>query len=415
MPPKAAAKQAKAQDKAKQSAKLKNVDDKTFGLKNKNKSTKVQQFVEQVQKSATANPAGGRKTPAEDKKAKKKAEEERQKELNELFAQAIKQPKVPMGVDPKSILCEYFRAGQCTKGFKCKFSHDKNIERKTQKIDIFSDKREAGQEEGMDDWDQEKLESVVNQKHGAEKGASNRTDIICKFFLDAVEKKLYGWFWQCPNGKDCKYRHALPPGYVLKSQMKELLEAEAENAVPIEDEIEQERAKVDAKTPITEQVFLQWREKQKTKRAQKAEEAEAERKRRGNLTGREIFAEEGFTAEDDMGATDDYAREMDEDEAFARERAKADAEAARRRAESEASGASVGNHVHEEQPGPSGENGLSEPGPSGENGTHVSAADRHVFLDDDDDDDDDDDLGDDDDDEELEGLEASLSAAAKVS
>jgi len=27
-------------------------------------------------------------------------------------------------------------------------------------------------------------------------------------------------FWQCPNGKECKYRHALPPGYVLKSQMK---------------------------------------------------------------------------------------------------------------------------------------------------------------------------------------------------
>ena len=32
-----------------------------------------------------------------------------------------------------------------------------------------------------------------------------------------------------PNGKDCKYRHALPPGYVLRSQMKELLEAEAAN------------------------------------------------------------------------------------------------------------------------------------------------------------------------------------------
>ena len=32
---------------------------------------------------------------------------------------------------------------------------------------------------------------------------------------------MCGRFWQCPNGgKDCKYRHALPPGYVLKSQMK---------------------------------------------------------------------------------------------------------------------------------------------------------------------------------------------------
>ena len=46
----------------------------------------------------------------------------------------------------------------------------------------------------MAEWDQEKLESVVAQKHGAEKGNANRaTDIICKFFLDAVEAKQYGW------------------------------------------------------------------------------------------------------------------------------------------------------------------------------------------------------------------------------
>jgi hypothetical protein len=53
-----------------------------------------------------------------------------------------------------------------------------------------------------------------------------------------VEKKQYGWFWSCPNGgKDCHYRHALPPGYVLKSQMKALLEEEADK-IPIEEEIE---------------------------------------------------------------------------------------------------------------------------------------------------------------------------------
>lgn len=61
---------------------------------------------------------------------------------------------------------------------------------------------------------------------------------VCKYFLDAVEKKQYGWFWECPNGgKNCHYRHALPPGYVLKSQMKALLEEEAEK-VSIEEEIE---------------------------------------------------------------------------------------------------------------------------------------------------------------------------------
>ena len=61
---------------------------------------------------------------------------------------------------------------------------------------------------------------------------------VCKYFLEAVEKKQYGWFWVCPNGgKDCHYRNALPPGYVLKSQMKALLEEEAEK-ITIEEEIE---------------------------------------------------------------------------------------------------------------------------------------------------------------------------------
>jgi hypothetical protein len=34
--------------------------------------------------------------------------------------------------------------GQCAKGFKCKFSHDLNVQRKGEKIDIYSDKRDQG-------------------------------------------------------------------------------------------------------------------------------------------------------------------------------------------------------------------------------------------------------------------------------
>jgi hypothetical protein len=36
------------------------------------------------------------------------------------------------------MVCEYFRAGQCTKGSKCKFSHDLAVERKGAKIDLFT-------------------------------------------------------------------------------------------------------------------------------------------------------------------------------------------------------------------------------------------------------------------------------------
>jgi hypothetical protein len=80
----------------------------------------------------------------------------------------------------------------------------------------------------MEDWTQEDLEKAIAQKHSAD-NKNRATDIVCKFFIDAVEKRQYGWFWNCPNGKDCKYRHALPPGYVLKSQMKALLDEEAAN------------------------------------------------------------------------------------------------------------------------------------------------------------------------------------------
>jgi hypothetical protein len=51
----------------------------------------------------------------------------------------------------------------------------------------------------MENWDDAKLKDVVGKKHGAQKIA-NQTDIICKYFLDAIENGKYGWFWECPNG-----------------------------------------------------------------------------------------------------------------------------------------------------------------------------------------------------------------------
>ena len=94
--------------------------------------------------------------------------------------------------------------------------------------------REAKEKDLMDEWDDAKLAEVVASKQDvANKNlptgeCTHRTDsvclltrffcsleIICKYFLDALENHSYGWFWQCQNGKTCKYRHALPVGYVL--------------------------------------------------------------------------------------------------------------------------------------------------------------------------------------------------------
>lgn len=70
-----------------------------------------------------------------------------------LLANII-QPKVPAGVDPKSILCEYHKHGLCQKGFKCKFSHDLDVGRKQAKIDLYTDQRDINKEDDdMEDWD----------------------------------------------------------------------------------------------------------------------------------------------------------------------------------------------------------------------------------------------------------------------
>ncbi|KAI3816089.1 hypothetical protein L1987_15777 [Smallanthus sonchifolius] len=353
MPPK--------QSKAEVAKKQKVVEDKTFGLKNKNKSKNVQKYVQSLQQNVTPKPDASKLA------AKKKKEEEqaREKELNDLFKIAVVQPKVPVGVDPKSILCEFFKAGQCAKGFKCKFSHDLNVQRKGEKIDIFSDKRDEGT---MEDWDLETLEKVVESK-GKEYNQNRPTDIVCKHFLDAVEKKQYGWFWVCPNGnKECHYRHALPPGYILKSQMKALLEEEA-NKLAIEDEIEDQRSKVKTTTPMTTDLFMNWKKKKVDEKEAGLAAQRAERAKNDRMSGRELFLSDASVFVDDAEAYEKYNREEEPD-----------------------------NTTHKAQ-----EN-LSTGGPSTSTNVAVVSEDGNSEINDDDDDDDDDDL----DMDELNELEASL-------
>lgn len=167
------------------------------------KSKKVQAFVQQVQKNVDARAQAilAPKTEAEKKKeAQKKmkaAQDAAEKELQALLRASVKQPKLEAGVDPKSVLCEFFKAGVCEKGEKCKFSHDLAIARKSAKMSIYEDTRDDKKDDQIADWDQSKLEKVVNSKHGAE-AKGNKTDIVCMYFLDALEKELYGWFWECP-------------------------------------------------------------------------------------------------------------------------------------------------------------------------------------------------------------------------
>lgn len=204
------------------------VEDKTFGMKNK-KGAQSQKIIAQMTKSASAGGSAEEKRKAAEKaqrEREKAAAEAARKEAAELF-KPVQVQKVPFGVDPKTVLCQYYKKGHCEKGRKCKFSHDLNVERKTEKKDLYQDTREEEAkkkaEETSADWDEEKLKSVVLSKKGNQR---TTTDKVCKYFMEAIEEGKYGWFWVCPNNGDkCMYQHKLPPGLVLffKSKFHKML------------------------------------------------------------------------------------------------------------------------------------------------------------------------------------------------
>lgn len=281
--------------KADLKAKQKILEEKTFGLKNKKSSAKVAKYVSQLEQNLLP-----KKNP---KNAPPSASKQPAPELANLLKSSIVQPKVPFGVDPKSVLCAFFKAGQCSKSAdKCKYSHDLNIElsvaskaKKTQSADPFVDSRT---DDSMDKWDQQKLEQVISKKHGSKPS----TDIVCKFFIEAVESSKYGWFWECPNGGDkCHYRHALPPGYVLK---KDRERPEESISISLEEFLETERHKLDHSTliPVTLESFTKWKMERQSKSLEEQNAKKKIREIESTQTGKELFENQSNCYVDDEEA-----------------------------------------------------------------------------------------------------------------
>jgi hypothetical protein len=106
-----------------------------------------------------------------------------------------------------------------------------------------------------------------------------------------VEKNLYGWLWECPNGGDkCVYTHALPPGYVLERDKKELAKAaleDDEDELTLEEKIEEERAALPSTglTPVTLETFMDWKKRKAEKKQKDLEDRLKEEQKKAGAKG----------------------------------------------------------------------------------------------------------------------------------
>ncbi|KFA60903.1 hypothetical protein S40285_04861 [Stachybotrys chlorohalonatus IBT 40285] len=349
MPPKKAEKAAGGGKKATAS---KQVEDRTFGMKNK-KGAVAQKQIQQMTANLKAGGSAEEKRKAAERAARekeKKAAEDARREAAELLNRPAQIQKVPFGVDPKTVVCIFFKKGDCEKGKKCKFAHDLSIERKTEKKNLYSDTREdeedTKKQETSADWDEEKLRTVVLSKKGNQK---TTTDKVCKFFVSAIEDGKYGWFWVCPNGGDkCMYKHALPPGYVATNVLREMItnsgwyrfvlktkeQRAAEKALldksplktlTLEDFLESERHKLTGNlTPVTPETFAKWKKERLSKKA-----AEEQARKAKDNTGRALFESGKWRDEDEEESGDD------DDDAWNLEKLRRETEAIRLKKEEE--------------------------------------------------------------------------------
>lgn len=263
------------------------VEDKTFGLKNKNKSKTVQNFVKSVANQVKGvNVKGGESKRLADEfaeKAAKKKEEEKKALLSNLF-KSVKKVQEEVEEEPEEV------------------QEDENY----QEIDFYTDQRDQIFGGGGD-----VPEELANWQN-------NKIDKMCRHFLDAAESGKYGWRWVCPNGIGCIYRHALPAGFTLK---RDLPQEEKKLGGILEEELEIERSQLQGGTPVTLERFLKWKEDKKLQREKDTEKKRQEEAKKSGgkglnvLSGRALFTYDPTLFKDDEEALGDeeYQEESEEE------------------------------------------------------------------------------------------------------
>ncbi|KAF3343226.1 hypothetical protein VdG2_08626 [Verticillium dahliae VDG2] len=127
------------------------------------------------------------------------------------------------------------------------------------------------------------------------------------------------------------YKHALPPGFVLKTKEqraaeKALMDKSPLKTLTLEEFLESERHKLTGTlTPVTPESFAKWKKERLDKKA-----AEEQAKKAKEATGRAMFESGTWKDDDESGDEDD-----DDNDAWNMEKLRAETEAARERKEAE--------------------------------------------------------------------------------
>jgi len=141
-------------------------------------------------------------------------------------------------------------------------------------------------------------------------------------FLKAIENKKYGWFWECPdmqNGGECKYRHALPPGYVFKDKKKSGDDSDDESDTrTLEQKLDEMRKGVGPGAMVTKETFAEWKRNRNERAEADRQKKEAEMKKaykksgaKTALTGRQLFEIDSSLFVDDVEASGEDAYKLE--------------------------------------------------------------------------------------------------------
>mmetsp|Transcript_6920 Transcript_6920/g.8370 ORF Transcript_6920/g.8370 Transcript_6920/m.8370 type:complete len:388 (+) Transcript_6920:177-1340(+) len=322
------------------------VEDKTFGLKNKNKSKKVQKYIQQVNNQAKGqrNTQAFAEAQAKRRKAEREAKKQAEKEMFALLGDAYQPKKKDMSKKSRAKLKEKEKAEKEKAAAKKKEQQERDFSIPIVTLkDVFQLDSKVVVERvcGI----MEHKDNLASKTHDGQPCIFIRISdgsTLKPFPVMIVGETPTTFELKVDTAVDIRGAVAMVRGdKVVLELTKEnnatitgcspeltehILEIKktndeirAQGGIPIEQLIEEQRAALDTSklTPVTKERFFAWKEKKK-----KAQEAEWEEKRKAAakkggkglnvLSGRALFAYDASLFKDDDAALDN--REYDEDE-----------------------------------------------------------------------------------------------------